>query len=118
MHVWTVDEIYDLLYDVLYKNQLAEYLELDRPYTRIKKEEFAQIVCDTANKRKDLSDWIIYRRDQYHAKREYYWLYHKYYNTLNSPKGNDWVIGLKKLKEEVKDMKPFSNISFQSFWRP
>lgn len=101
MHVWTADEIYGLLYDVVPKNMAAKYLDLhklDKPYTRYKKKEFAELVCETANRKQDLSDFITHRRDQKRAYLELRKIYRENYNT-HPPGCKDWVVALRNYRE-------------------
>ncbi|MGG3873160.1 hypothetical protein [Brevibacillus laterosporus] len=102
--MWTKDEVVtSLVRGEIRKSRMAEFLNLEKPWNRYKREEFAALIAMEAHGNIDLCNILNNGR----AKTELFDLYLTNENTLPplvSSDGSkiDWVDCLKKYKESLK----------------
>ena len=103
--MWSVeDTIISLAYDRLPKWKLANYVNLEKPHNRYKREEFAEIISKAATTNLELLSILEHARAQRLAHEELHRLYMKDHNTsppIYRPDGkrNDWVLRLQEYKQ-------------------
>jgi hypothetical protein len=114
------DVVISLACGEVHKGTLADFVRsnLDKPYIRYKREEFAEIVSKESETNVELFNLLKHKREQRVARDELDRLYLKEQNTLpcmslDPKKPDDWV---KRLEEYINDTELRSK-KFNGSWR-
>ncbi|MED1802837.1 hypothetical protein [Brevibacillus porteri] len=102
--MWTKDEVVtSLMRGEIHKSTVAEFLNLEKPWNRYKREEFAALIAEEAPNNITLSSLLNNGR----AKTELFEFYFRNENTLpplvpSDGRKIDWVDRLQKYKESLE----------------
>ncbi|KYD11428.1 hypothetical protein B4102_2156 [Heyndrickxia sporothermodurans] len=112
------DVIISLACGYVHKHSLAKFVRLDKPYTRYKREEFAEIVSKESETNFELLKFLQHKKEQRVAQDELNTLYLKEQNTLPciSLDPNNHVDWVKELEEYKNDTKLRSKV-FNGSWK-
>lgn len=102
--MWSKEEIIVSLenHEVV-KWKLAQYLKLEKPWNKYKRDEFALLLSKEALINESLKNILMKSRQQRLAHEELEKLYFQDHNTNPPIKRNiDWVMELQKYKKETK----------------
>ncbi|MDP4084741.1 MAG: hypothetical protein Q8934_09020 [Bacillota bacterium] len=106
--MWSKEEvIISLTCDNLPKWKLAKFVRLNKPYTRYKREEFAEIVSKESKTNLELLNLLQHKREQRISKDELNKLYLKEQNilpcvSLDPDNPVDWVKEFEEYKNNTK----------------
>ncbi|WP_283747851.1 hypothetical protein [Bacillus thuringiensis] len=102
--MWSKEEIIVSLenHEVV-KWKLAQHLNLEKPWNKYKRDEFAMLLSQESLQNESLRDILVNARKQRLAHEELEKLYFIDHNTNPPIKRNiDWVMELQKYKNETK----------------